>query len=375
MGLRIQQIDFRQFRNYDYLHLDELGGLTIFIGHNAVGKTNILEGIQLLTSSYSFRHPQLSQLINESFEEARISLLAGDGNRSLDVALSIQSGKKRFTINGKNKASADVRGLVPSILFTPDDLQIAKKSSSVKRAALDNLGMQLTRNYYIVRKDYEKTVRYKNRLFKTDASQALIDSINETLVTCGAQLFCLRSSLFERMMPAVSAAYARLSNNGEPFSALYRPSWNRLAQTDDAEYPTKRDEVREKMAYELEKWGQEERQRGRCLVGPHNDEIMFNLAGKDASVFASQGQQRSIVLSWKLAEVEMVREILGVQPILLLDDVLSELDVARREMLVQFVTDDIQTFITATDLDNFAYSFIGKARVIELPLSSQRGLQ
>lgn len=107
--------------------------------------------------------------------------------------------------------------------------------------------------------------------------------------------------------------------------------------------------------------------RKRCLIGPHNDEILFNLSNRDASAFASQGQQRSIVLSWKLAEVEMVSQILGVKPVLLLDDVLSELDGTRREMLVKFVTDDIQTFITATDLDGFSGSFIDRARVVRLP--------
>lgn len=372
MGLRIERVEFRQFRNYESFHLDGIGGLTVFIGPNAVGKTNILEGIQLLTSSYSFRHPQLAQLICDSHDEAFISLEAGDGNRQINIALSIVSGKKGFSINGKGKTAADVRGVLPSIIFTPDDLQLVKHSSSVKRAALDNLGMQLTRTYYVVRKDYEKTIRYKNRLLKEEASTALIESINETLVTCGAQLFCLRSALFERMVPEVSHAYERLSNGGESFSAIYRPSWNRMAKEEERNYTSNRDEVREKLASELVKWGLEERNRKKCLIGPHNDEIVFELANRDASVFASQGQQRSIVLSWKLAEVEMVNQILGVKPVLLLDDVLSELDGARREMLVQFVTDDIQTFITATDLDGFADSFIRKARVVKLPMEIAR---
>ena len=367
MGLRIERIDFRQFRNYESFHLDGIEGLTIFIGPNAVGKTNILEGIQLLTSSYSFRHPQLSQLICDSFDESLISLDAGDGYRQLNVCLSIVSGKKSYSVNGKGKTAEDVRGVLPSIIFTPDDLQIVKHSSSVKRAALDNLGMQLTRTYYVVRKDYEKTIRYKNRLLKDEASAALLGSINETLVTCGAQLFCLRAALFERMIPEVSSAYARLSNDREQFSALYRPSWNRVSKSEEIEYSTNRDEVREKLSFELEKWESEERMRKRCLIGPHNDEILFNLSNRDASAFASQGQQRSIVLSWKLAEVEMVSQILGVKPVLLLDDVLSELDGTRREMLVKFVTDDIQTFITATDLDGFSGSFIDRARVVRLP--------
>lgn len=367
MGLKVETLEFSNFRNYERLKLEEIGNLTVFIGRNAAGKTNILEGIQLLTSASSFRHPQIAQLLRDSSDYARISLRAGDGNRELSVSLALEQGKRKYTVNGKGKSAADVRGILPSIMFTPDDLQIVKHSSSVKRAALDDLGMQLTRSYYVVRKDYEKTVRYKNRLLKDEASSALVESINETLVTCGAQLFCLRTSLFERMMPAVAAAYSRLSNGGENFSASYRPSWNRVSKYEGVEYPKTRDEVREVLHQELSRWMDEERARARCLIGPHNDEILFSLAGRDASTFASQGQQRSIVLAWKLAEVEMVREIMGIQPVLLLDDVLSELDSDRRGMLVEFVNDDIQTFITATDLDGFSRSFVDKAHVIELP--------
>ena len=126
--------------------------------------------------------------------------------------------------------------------------------------------------------------------------------------------------------------------------------------------------MREKLADELARWYDEERRRRRALIGPHADEVSFALAGRDASAFASQGQQRSIVLAWKMAEVETVRSVLGVQPVLLLDDVLSELDGSRREMLVRFVTEDVQTFVTATDLDGFSDELIDRAKVVELPL-------
>ena len=369
-GMRVNSLEFHRFRNYEALRLNDMSGLTVFVGHNAVGKTNILEGIQLLTSAYSFRHPRVAQLIRDGDEHARIALHASDGNRALDVALSFEPGKKRYSVNGKSKSAADVRGKLPSILFTPDDLQLVKRSSSVKRTAIDNLGMQLTRNYYIVRNDYEKTIRYKNKLLKEEASDVLIESINETLVTCGAQLFCLRTALFERMMPAVLAAYEQLAGGGEVFSATYCPSWERMS-TGRFEYPSSRDEVRDVLARELERWFGEERRRCRCLIGPHNDELLFYLDGRDAALYGSQGQQRSIVLAWKLAEVEMVREIMGIQPLLLLDDVLSELDSGRREMLVKFVTDEIQTFITATDLSGFDESFINKAHVVRLPLEAR----
>lgn len=368
-GLKIERLDFLNFRNYETFHLEDIGNLTVFIGRNAVGKTNVLEGIQLLTSAHSFRHPQVAQLVRDGCESSRISIKTGDGKRDLDIALFLEKGKKRYTLNGKGKMAADIRGVLPSIAFTPDDLQLVKHSSTVKRTALDNLGMQLTRSYYVVRKDYEKTVRYKNRLLKEEASQVLVDSINETLVTCAAQLFCLRTALFRRMVPAVSAAYERLSGEQGGFEATYRPSWNRVARIDEFDLPDSRDEARDVLSSEISRWGEEERRRSRCLIGPHNDEIVFKLDGRDASAFASQGQQRSIVLAWKLAEVETVKGVMGVKPVLLLDDVMSELDETRRSMLVKLVNEDIQTFMTATDLDGFASSLVERAHVVKLPLA------
>ena len=381
--LRIESIAFTDFRNYRKLTLDDLGALTVFTGRNAIGKTNILEGVQLLTQASTFRNAQISQLVREGAARALLNMRASDGNRQLDLSLLLEPGKRRYSVNGKHKHAADVRGVLPSVSFTPDDLQLVKKSSSAKRDALDGLGMQLTGNYSIVKRDYEKTVRYKNRLLHDEAPEDLVASINETLITCGAPLACYRMRLFERMVPHVARIYGQLAageGSNEPFTASYVPSWMRLEGGSGAtdgeglaivgdgggvpDIPT----MREHLATHLSAAAREERRRARSLVGPHADGISFALSGRDASQFASQGQQRSIVLAWKLAEVELVREVLGVRPVLLLDDVLSELDGARREMLVGFVTADIQTFVTATDLDGFAPELVERARVVALPV-------
>lgn len=390
--MRIESLAYSDFRNYEHLELRGLGKLTIFIGRNAVGKTNILEGIQLLTSASSFRHPQIAQLVRQGAEGAHIEMNATDGNRLITTALMLEPGKKRFAVNGKAKVSADVRGILPSVMFTPDDLQLAKKSSSVKRDALDSLGNQLARNYYIVRRDYEKMLRNKNRLLKDEAPRMLLESVNDTLVICGAQLFCFRLALFNRILVHAATNYGALASAGEAFSAAYKPSWEKVsgegllsdpsdfAAALEARPPSQpaylsednaplRDVVRQLLREHLAYYMELERSRHRSLIGPHNDQISFSLDGRDVATYASQGQQRSVVLAWKLAEVAITREILGVSPVLLLDDVLSELDGMRREMLVRFVTDDIQTFVTATDLDGFHDSLLTRAQVISLPLS------
>ena len=396
MGMHITDISLQGFRSYESFELGELGNLTIFTGRNGVGKTNLLEAIQLMTSASSFRHPQIAQLVREGHDHARVQMESTDGNRQITTMLTLQAGKKRYMVNGKAKAVADVKGMLPAVAFAPDDLQLAKRGSSVRRSALDELGSQLARNYHVVLSDYEKTLRFKNRLLKEEASHDLIAAVNETLITCGSQLFCYRVALFGRMMPLLQRLYAEISNDGEPFCATYVSSWDHLAGGVDAGAESAkavtaalggnavgepgvgeaidirengapdREQVRELLAESLNRFGQEEVRRMRSLVGPHNDKITFYLAGRDASAFASQGQQRSIVLAWKLAEVETVRQSLGVNPVLLLDDVMSELDESRRSTLVNFASDDIQTFITATDLSAFNPALLQRARVVNL---------
>lgn len=373
--LRIQSLALSRFRNYESFSLDGLGDLTIFVGKNGVGKTNILEGIALMTSASSFRHAQISQLVRQNDESARITMDISDGNRQINSQLLLEPGKKRYLVNGKAKSVADVRGVLPSVAFTPDDLELAKKSSRVRRDALDDMGVQLSRNYSIVRRDYEKTVRYKNRLLKDDAAQALVESINDTLVMCGSQLFCYRLALFSRIVPVMQRNYSSIAmhagaEKSETLSAVYKPSWDYLDGGDapgllgDGEL--RREHVRQILSDSLVRHGEYERIRKRSLVGPHNDKIDLFLDGRDVSDYASQGQQRSVVLAWKLAEVELVSQSLGVSPVLLLDDVMSELDADRRDMLVRFVTDDTQTFITATDLSGFNEELLKRARIVEL---------
>lgn len=372
-GLRITSLELRDFRSYGSFRLDDLGDLTLLIGPNGAGKTNVLEAVALMTSTQSFRRAQIIQLVREGSASAFVRARFTDGNRDIAGELALEPGKRHYRLNGKEKRTADVRGLLPAVAFTPDDLQLVKKGSSLKRDALDDLGMQLTANYYIVRRDYEKVVRYKNRLLKDEAPADLVASIDEMLVTCGSQLFCYRTALLKRMIPLMASTYKVIAGadggSAEDLRVGYRASWQHLDEDgaiDLASAAPVRDDVRRHLQEALDRHRKEELARKRSLVGPHNDKVDLLLAGRDAALYASQGQQRSIVLAWKLAEVECVRQSLGTNPVLLLDDVMSELDAVRREMLVRFVTDEIQTFITATDLSGFGDGLLKRASVIEL---------
>lgn len=374
MTLSIEHIGFTNFRNYERFELNDIGALTLFVGPNAVGKTNIVEGIQLMTALSSFRHPLIDQVIKHGESYARAEARVTGDNRVLDIVMLLESHKRKYTLNGKARRPADLKGLIPSVSFTPDDLDLVKGSMSVRRTAIDALGSQLSPNHYLIKKDYEKVIRYKNRLLKEEAQVALIDSINETLVTCGAQLACYRAALFGKLAPEISRRYADIAQ-GEKLQVTYVPSWMTPVsrETPCGVASFSRDEARDALASALEARRGEELARRKSVVGPHSDEIGFYIEGKNAGNYGSQGQQRSIVLACKLAEASIIEDMLSQKPVLLLDDVMSELDEHRRHALVEFISGDMQTFITTANLAYFDDSLLKNASVVQLGEEAKRG--
>ena len=354
MGLRIERLSCRDFRSYRSFELNDIGGLTVFVGPNAVGKTNMLEGLQLVTAITSFRNPSPALLVREGASSGLFAVdLCGDG-RQLSLEFHVKHDAREYRLNGKKKRPRDLRGLLPSVMFSPDDLQLVKGGQSVRRAQADHLGSQLSANYQTVRKDYEKVLRQKNRYLKEDGSNLYLQSINDILATVGSQLYQLRRSMLSALEPYLKTCYERISSGGEEVSLAYVPSWLRH-EVDFARFPevpeVPRIEARACLLKAMEVDAQKERERRICMQGPQLDGIEFYLDGRCARTFASQGQQRSLVLAFKMAEVELIREKLGQAPVLLLDDVMSELDGSRREALLSLISGEVQTFITATNAE------------------------
>ena len=368
MSLRIEHITFSDFRNYEALDLNGISDLTVFVGPNAVGKTNIVEGIQLLTAQSSFKHPTSLQMIRQGATSARLAADVSDGNRGLSIALSLSEGKRSFSLNGKTKRTADLKGLAPSVSFTPDDLQLSKGSMSLRRDAIDAMGSQMSRNHYLIRKDWDKVLRQKNMLLKDEADVLMLESINDLVITCGAQLTCYRAALFAKLSAYMESYYSEIAGSSERMDAKFAPSWAREGEWLSRDEALTKGDARSLLAEALKEKLSEERIRRRSLVGPQADRIEFFVGGKQVSVYGSQGQQRSVVLAFKLAEVSLIRDILSQQPILLLDDVMSELDEHRRRSLVQFVSSDIQTFITTANLAYFDKDLLAHADIVQLPL-------
>lgn len=235
------------------------------------------------------------------------------------------------------------------------------------------MGSQLSRNHYLIRRDFDKVLRHKNSLLKDEASPLLLESLNDLMVTCGAQLVCYRAALFGKLAASMASYYAEIVGSRETLSARYAPSW--LARGRMARCRRNARSRRGSRTFRRGPCGVDgaRARRHRALVGPHADRIEFFVEGRPVGVYGSQGQQRSAVLAFKLAEVTLICDLLGQQPVLLLDDVMSELDEQRRRALVKFVSGDIQTFITTANLAYFDEDLLAAARVVRLPLERKDG--
>ena len=384
MSLSIDSLEIEGFRGYRRLVLEGLPALTVLSGPNAVGKTNIVEAIELLTSGESFRKPTWSETVSWGLDHARLSAAFSDERRRVDHRLLIRGNERVYEVNGKRRPVSAVRGTCPCVLFIPDDLQMVKASSGRRREAADSLGAQLSKNYGALKAEYQQTLRQRNLLIRDELDAGpLFESWNESLAASGARLCVSRMRLFARLAAHMERIYGQLVS-GERLDVRYLPSWERfdatgrqlgdIASLSDCPEVGEvgADEARALVGSALERLHEVERRRKTTLAGPHKDEFAFFIDGRNARLFASQGQQRTVVLVWKLAEVELVSEMLQQKPVLLLDDVMSELDGRHREALTDFIGRSAQAFITTTNLGYFSKGLLAAANVVELPIPGTR---
>ena len=245
-----------------------------------------------------------------------------------------------------------------SVLFSPDDLALVKRGASGRRDELDDFGRQANRGYSNVLAAYTRAVEQRNRLLKESRCDlGLLDAWDSSVALGGATLLASRLRLFRRLSEKVSAIYARVAA-GEELTCAY------VCSLGEEALGMGRDELCELFAGRLRAARSEDLRRQQTTVGPHRDDVRFEIAGRDARAFGSQGQQRCVVLALKMAEVELAREVVGARPLLLLDDVMSELDAARREAVVRFAQTGIQTVVTTTNLGYFSPELLDASEVV-----------
>lgn len=360
----VASITLHDFRNYEDREIIVSPGLSVLVGPNGTGKTNVLEAVQLLTSGRSFRRPRWSELVRWGCESGRISAEILDTTPTRPEITFNTDNTRSFRLNGVSKRRvSDITGMLPCVVFTPDDLQLTKGAAEARRIEIDDLGEQLSKTYGTIRRDYARIVRHKNVLLREwQASDEDLEPWDIQVASLGSRLLVHRRRLLRRIADKAEAAYVELSG-AERLTVGYTDQCGlgtpRLADEVTTE------EAERSILQQITTRRRDERARRVTLVGPHRDEITFRLDSQDARAFASQGQQRTIALAWKLAEVQVVEEVALRKPVLLLDDVMSELDAERRRALTNLIQSSIQTFVSTTDASHFDPALLAAASLIK----------
>jgi DNA replication and repair protein RecF len=358
----LQRLTLSNFRNYAQLDLEPAGGLNVYVGANAQGKSNLLEGIAMLGTGKSFRTAHEADAVRSGSEEAIVRgeavLRAGRVELVCTIERSAHGTRKSYTVNGGGVRYAGYLGRIRVVTFVPADLQLATGTPGVRRAFLNVALSQSEARYYHELARYRKTVQQKNALLRgTVAPDAELLAIYErTLIDAGTEIMLARAGLIAALARAAGRAHARFSGN-ERLDVTYEP--NVAFEHGSREAIAAAFEVR------LEQTREAERTRKTSLTGPHRDDMGLSLDGASLAAYGSQGQQRTAVLALKIAEYAVMRERSDEAPLLLLDDVLSELDEDRAGALLAEIGEYDQAFVTATHLPVGLHAAARVARVDE----------
>ena len=365
--LKLAGIELANFRNYEQVTLPALGMLNLFIGPNAMGKTSIIEAIQLMTSYKSFRTAKVVEAVRWGCSASCVRARIEGAGRIIDEQMVIDGGKRSYLLNGKTRTAAALRGLLPSVVFTPDNLALAKGANTLRLQAVDDIGVQLSKGFSQVKADYTRLVKQKNQALKDEAPDHLIDTIDDVLVKVSSQYTVHRQLVCQKMRTAFAEQYRNISGGSEEVDLAYLYSWDKDKQGIWTSETCDKEELKEQLSQALARKRPEERARRKAVAGAHADRVSFILDRHDAVAFASQGQQRSVVLAFKLAELDVLKQEGDTRPLLLLDDVMSELDEHRREYFMACIDRNTQTFITTAHEHYFSRDELNQACVFHLP--------
>jgi DNA replication and repair protein RecF len=351
--MQIKSLSLRDFRNHQDEKFTFSPGVTAIIGRNGRGKTNIVEAVNYFATLGSHRVSQDTPLIRWGCDEAQISALVHKHDRQATVGITIKaSGSNKVTLNdNKLTKPRDVLGLVHTVIFAPEDLELVRREPAARRRYIDDFCTQLTPRFAGLRLDYERTLKQRNSLLKSNGRRemsanalATLQAWDEQLVEYGSQVVSHRLNALHQLKEPIDNHGKMLSGDTEPLLATYQASW---LTTDlmDAEA------VKADFRLALAERHREEVERGVTLVGPHRDDIELVLSGMPAKEYSSHGQSWSVALALRLATFTILRQH-DDDPILILDDVFAELDRKRRNRLVSAVSGVEQVLITAAVLED-----------------------
>lgn len=347
--MKLNKIRLENFRNYRNFNAEFDPGVNLLVGQNAQGKTNLLEAVAFLGSGKAFRTQKTGELIQFGADFAQIEGNVTSQQREQDLRWILFQGarpRQLYRNDVKKKTAGEIAGVLQTVLFCPEDLQILKAGASGRRRFADTVICQLRPNYDGAMTEYNRILEQKNRILKDRyENPALLDILpeyNARLCQVGAIIIAYRARFFESLQKEAAQFHNLFSGGKEEFFLQYKT----VSTVDDPFVPAAA--LEEKLREHLESHYRAELESGQCLTGPHKDDFDVTLSGISLKSFGSQGQVRTAAVSLKLAQRTLLEKASGETPVLLLDDVLSELDPARQDFVLNQITGG-QVFITCCE--------------------------
>lgn len=361
----LKTLELHNFRNYADLVVEFGSGINVLLGENAQGKTNLLESIYFLALTRSHRTNSDRDLISWKTKAARVSGSVQKEHTVTPLEINLSSKGKNAKVNHLEQSRlSQYVGQLNVILFAPEDLSIVKGSPAVRRKFIDMEFGQMSSKYLYNSAQYRSVLKQRNQYikqlqFNPKGDQVYLDVLSDQLAAHGAEIIFQRIQFLKKLEKWSQEVHKEISQGKEKLSFQYVS----LISSDQADTTEK---IYAALQALFQKQREKELQQGKTLVGPHLDDVRFMVNDKNVSTFGSQGQQRTTALSVKLAEIDLMKEETGEYPVLLLDDVLSELDDSRQTHLLTAIQNKVQTFITTTSLSGVAQQLINEPHVFNI---------
>ncbi len=360
----LKQLQLRNFRNYRDQHIDFTAPKTIILGENAQGKSNLLEAIELLATLKSHRVSKDRDFVTNGCPEAKISGKVDRLHGEIDLSLTLRSqGRRTANLNSETlKRQADFLGYLNAVEFSCLDLELVRGAPERRRLWLDGMLVQVEPLYGHILQSYQQILKQRNALLKKgldgDVPKDELELWNQQLIGAGIKVIRRRSRILNRLVPIAQIWHERISQGHENLVINYCPS---VAIGDSSP-----ESIEQIFQERLAQRQIAEKSLGTTLIGPHRDDLALLIDGILAKSYGSQGQQRTLVLALKLAELELIEQIVGDTPLLLLDDVLAELDLQRQNQLLSVIVDRFQTIVTTTHLGSFDAKWLNAAQILQV---------
>lgn len=355
--MHIRKIELTNFRNYDKFKIDNLEDINVIIGANGIGKTSIIESIYVASTARSFKNNDENVMIKSNSDYFKIKVMIDDEIRTKQLEYLLTNNGKKTKINSRlKKKISDYIFQYKVVLFSPDELKIIKESPTVRRNYLNVNLSQINKTYIKLLNTYNVLIKNKNEYLKKlyingNLDERYLDILDLKIAEIGSQICLIRKEYIDKINKRIKRIFKKFKKNDEVYVDYQSQFLNK--SNDEILLHLKKNRIYEETI-------------GFTKTGVHRDDFVFLHNGKNAKEYSSQGLQKLILLSFKMAELEVLIDDYYEEPILLLDDLFSELDIINQNSIINNLNTKIQVFVTTTDINNVKPNLLKKAKIIDL---------